>query len=86
MTERFAPVVQQGPHAAWLTMRKAAQPPIDSLVEGLPRNEAYDRLRGMLPELGVECRDPKNDNLGVLDGRAVVLDYGIDVKCRIARP
>lgn len=66
--DRFAPVLKTGEDDVWLAMRYADT---DAVTDEQHRDLLYD----LMVVHNLDMTDPHPDNVGVLDGRAVLIDY-----------
>ena len=66
--DRFAPVLETGEDDVWLAMEYAE-------TEGVTDQQHADLLYDLMVVHNLDMTDPHPDNVGVLDGRAVLIDY-----------
>lgn len=66
--DRFAPVLETGGDDVWLAMEYAD-------TEGVTDQQHADLLYDLMVVHNLDMTDPHPDNVGVLDGRAVLIDY-----------
>lgn len=66
--ELFAPVLETGEDDVWLAMQYADP---DAVTDDQHRNLLYD----LMVVHNLDMTDPHPDNVGLLDGRAVLIDY-----------
>ena len=69
----FAPVLETGEDDVWLAMRYA---PTDDVSDKQHR----ELLRALIIDHNLDMTDPHPDNVGLLDGRAVLIDYNFRPK------
>ena len=69
----FAPVLETGEDDVWLAMRYA---PTDDVSDEQHR----ELLRALIIDHNLDMTDPHPDNVGLLDGRAVLIDYNFRPK------
>jgi len=69
----FAPVVDHSPDATWLVMKYAD-------VKAVTDDQHRELLQELIVENNLDMTDPHPDNVGLLDGRAVLIDYNFRPK------
>lgn len=78
--DHFAPVEDVDPDGRWVIM------PFVERATKRGRDILAEALRQDIEKKGVRCTDIRGENVGRLEGRPVVFDYGFGVKCEIRKP